>query len=166
MLDRGFFKRMKECQDNYDKEYKIYWKGRPTNNIELMEGESIPIAHQYGDYVKTTSFQRLQFRADKQVGINPKYFYGADPKNDNWQNDQKIYNSHNKWRFIIENVFKIPDDKLDEFRDMYVKYRHVMIECKKYTSLLNEGRNHFYSVTNQTMSDNLLKLEKKKLFYF
>jgi len=144
-------------------DYDAYWKGRKP--YEHPEGESRPFVHPFGDYVPSTSMQRLQFRADGQQGVNPNY-YIADPFKDGWQELQKTYDSHNKWRFIIENVFKIPAEKFDEFREMYVKYRFTMLECRSYVRDLIKGRAHFYAGTGQVMSPKLVELEKKKLFYF
>jgi hypothetical protein len=156
-------KHMKERIKRSNEEYEKYWKGR--KKYEHPEGESRPFAHPFGDYVPSTSFQRLQFRADGQRGINPNY-YVADVFQPNWQEQQKICDSHNKWRFIIENVFKISAENFDEFREMYCKYRIPMLDCNKYFRSLIKGRTHFYSETGQVMSPKLVELEKKKLFYF
>jgi hypothetical protein len=156
-------KRMKESIKRSNEEYNKYWEGRKP--YEHPEGETRPFMHPFGDYVPSTSFQRLQFRADGLKGINPNY-YVENVFHPNWQKQQKIYDSHNKWRFIIENVYKVPAENFDQFREMYVKYRVPMLDCKNYFSSLIKGRAHFYSETGQVMSPNLVELEKKKLFYF
>lgn len=155
---RKYLKQMKE-------EIERYRKNNPVIMVEMMPGESIPFAHPYGDYVETTSHQRLHFRADGLAGTNPKY-YIADSSKVGWQELQKTYDSNNKWRFIIENVFKISEENFDEFRARYVNYRCVILECQKYTSLLVKAREDFYKESGRTLSPNLQKLEEKKLFYF
>jgi len=140
--------------------HEEFWKNNKIED-EYVEGESRPFAHPFGAYVKTTSFQRLQFRADGLVGKDPNYFclgYNVS--------DIKRIDNHNKWRFIIEYVFKISKIQNDEFFEKYRKYRCVIIECQEYTKLLNQGKNNFYKVTGITMSLNLKKLYDKQLFYF
>jgi len=158
-------KEMRESLKRMQEECKAYWKNKKGPRIKLMEGESAPFSHPFGDYVETTSFQRLQFRADKMQYNNPNYLT-VNPLQDNWFELKKKYDNINKWRFIIENIYKIPEENFYEFYSLYSKYRHSLLECKKYASLLIKGREQFYKESGRTMSDNLMKLEEKKLFYF
>jgi len=130
--------------------------------IELMDGESAPFAHPFGDYVETTSYQRLQFRAERLLFINPNYLI-MDPL----KYDAKIakkYDNINRWRFIIENVYKISENNFMEFWELYNKHRHAILECKKYFKDIIIGRSHFYGEGG--LSPALRKLEQKQLFYF
>jgi hypothetical protein len=109
-----------------------------------------------------TTSQRLLDRAGLLIGNDPNYLFGYPIRFE----QQQIFDSHNKWRFIIEHVYKVPANDFDQFRAFYVKYRHVILECKKYMTSMIKGRTHFYNKIGQTMSPNLEKLMAKKLFYF
>jgi len=156
-------KRMQENSKKIREEYKRYWENKKEPKIKPMDGESIPFSHPFGDYVETTSFQKLQFRADHLIGKNPNYLI-PNYYEDNCIETQKKYDNINKWRFIIENIFKISEENFKMFYSFYLKYRLAMLDCNKYFKGRIKGCEDFYGVDG--LSPNLKKLEQKQLFYF